>query len=461
MIPIGDVLYQLKQDVEAGIVPGYSDIDELFSGSSLSSVGDYVASTAVLSTVLKVDPRGLPLPSSFSSIPADTAAAFQQTVWDVVNFHPYSGVAISEPGDFDHDGDGDENDLDMWRQSFGSMANLAADANDDGQVNAADYVVWRNNYTGSNRRIRMYQVGNSLTGNSVPSGTEQMARSLGYPLDVGSHLRSGSALSTILANPDSVNYPLNYFGPFYVALPENEWDFVTLQSFPSYVGDDTLGDDHMAANELIALTQSNPLNDDTLFYIYTSWPHQHAWDEWEAEIPDEDDVVDIARQTYEHLVNRLRADHSDDNIFMIPVGDVLYELKQDIDAGLIPGLSQIADIYTDLRHLNDLGKFVASTTVMATVLHQDPRGVPVPPLLASAGLTEDLVAIFQEKVWEVVNFHPYSGVAVPSPAVAASVPEPSAIVLLLACGAWFGFLVPRVKIAERLAAPTRPPLWPR
>ena len=50
-------------------------------------------------------------------------------------------------GDYDNDGDVDANDYQVWRQSFGTSGNqLAADGNKDGVVNAADYIVWRDRY---------------------------------------------------------------------------------------------------------------------------------------------------------------------------------------------------------------------------------------------------------------------------------------------------------------------------
>jgi hypothetical protein len=51
------------------------------------------------------------------------------------------------PGDYDYDGNVDAADYDMWKNSFGTtvpVAGLWADGNKDSVVNAADYTIWRN-----------------------------------------------------------------------------------------------------------------------------------------------------------------------------------------------------------------------------------------------------------------------------------------------------------------------------
>jgi len=48
-------------------------------------------------------------------------------------------------GDYDLDGDVDNNDYSVWRTSFGiTAAGLPADGNGNGTIDAGDYVVWRN-----------------------------------------------------------------------------------------------------------------------------------------------------------------------------------------------------------------------------------------------------------------------------------------------------------------------------
>jgi hypothetical protein len=51
------------------------------------------------------------------------------------------------PGDYDGDGDVDNDDYDEWGSSFGASvaSGTAADGNGNGIVDAADYTVWRDN----------------------------------------------------------------------------------------------------------------------------------------------------------------------------------------------------------------------------------------------------------------------------------------------------------------------------
>jgi glucose/arabinose dehydrogenase len=48
-------------------------------------------------------------------------------------------------GDYDVDGDVDQDDYSVWKRTFGSSLLLSADGNGNGVVDAADYTVWRDN----------------------------------------------------------------------------------------------------------------------------------------------------------------------------------------------------------------------------------------------------------------------------------------------------------------------------
>ena len=59
----------------------------------------------------------------------------------------FSGLQLrtvpSLPGDYDGNNSVGPEDYSLWRSTFGSTSNLAADGNLNGVVDAADYVIWR------------------------------------------------------------------------------------------------------------------------------------------------------------------------------------------------------------------------------------------------------------------------------------------------------------------------------
>ena len=62
--------------------------------------------------------------------------------------NPVAAPSPFQPGDFNQDGEVEAADYDVWRGAFGSTQS-AADANQNGVVDAADYVIWRDNLTAS------------------------------------------------------------------------------------------------------------------------------------------------------------------------------------------------------------------------------------------------------------------------------------------------------------------------
>jgi hypothetical protein len=72
---------------------------------------------------------------------------------DALPAEPHKFLAISayakvlHLGDYDSDGDVDNADYALWRSTVGTN-NSATDGNVNGIVDAADFVLWRDNFTG-------------------------------------------------------------------------------------------------------------------------------------------------------------------------------------------------------------------------------------------------------------------------------------------------------------------------
>jgi Ca2+-binding RTX toxin-like protein len=96
MIPVGHVMHALHQKMQAGLVPGYTSITQLYADNThLNSVGSYIVATTFYATLFRTSPVGLPVPAAYQAdqpISADLAAIIQRTAWDVVTAIPISGV---------------------------------------------------------------------------------------------------------------------------------------------------------------------------------------------------------------------------------------------------------------------------------------------------------------------------------------------------------------------------------
>jgi hypothetical protein len=63
--------------------------------------------------------------------------------------NPVAARSPFAPGDFNCDGNVDAADYGMWRATFGSTSEPAPDANRNGVVDVADYVIWRKSVAGA------------------------------------------------------------------------------------------------------------------------------------------------------------------------------------------------------------------------------------------------------------------------------------------------------------------------
>jgi hypothetical protein len=96
------------------------------------------------------------------------------------------------------------------------------------------------------------------------------------------------------------------------------------------------------------------------------------------------------------------------NMALIPGGQAMARLHDEIKAGTVPGMSDISDVFVDTVHPNDLGFYYMSLVQFAAITGEDPTGLPrrlrgeYQPYRTP---TPEQALRLQEIAWEVVQDH--------------------------------------------------------
>lgn len=158
-------------------------------------------------------------------------------------------------------------------------------------------------------------------------------------------------------------------------------------------------------------------NPEVRVWLYESW-HSLASGSG-AEVPDDPGAGVAWRQ-------RLRDDLplwqqiAGDRARLIPAGQAMGHLADEIAAGRVPGLSDISEIFADDIHPNGKGLYFLAMVHLAAITGRSPEGLPARLMRTwpsrDAVITDDQAAAFQRIAWEAVSAY--------RAAEAAPAPEP-------------------------------------
>ncbi len=94
-------------------------------------------------------------------------------------------------------------------------------------------------------------------------------------------------------------------------------------------------------------------------------------------------------------------------IRIVPGGLALARLKQEIEAGRVPGIRDFfASQFADDLHLSAKGAYLIGLVHYACIYRRDPSGIKS----AGPGLTAEQAAIYQRIAWETVRRYKWAGV---------------------------------------------------
>lgn len=261
------------------------------------------------------------------------------------------------------------------------------------------------------QEVNSFHIGNSLTWDSQPKGIAEIAKNNGYKASAGYHITCGKPLTHISQNPKDVCVKVvPEFGYWGDALVKNKLDFVTMQPFR---GASTLKSEEDAIINFIELCRSSEQNKDTVFYIYATWPAQLGYAKtWTTAFPDKDDQATIlCAQYFEHIIKRVRK-RTDAPVYLIPAGEVLYNLDLELRKGRVKGLPHVQALFRDKVHLTtDLGRFAVALTKYCTIYKQKPEGVLKPKGYYgknASAFSPEYYQLVYETVRKVIENNPYT-----------------------------------------------------
>ncbi len=120
--------------------------------------------------------------------------------------------------------------------------------------------------------------------------------------------------------------------------------------------------------------------------------------------------TDRWRSELESQIDELNKRYGKIAVFIVPVGDAIFELRQQIAAGTFPGISKPSELFRDpighgLGHVQALAAYCN----FAAIYRRSPEGLQ----LNEPGVDATQHAILQRIAWQVVSNYPRSGVSSP------------------------------------------------
>lgn len=258
--------------------------------------------------------------------------------------------------------------------------------------------------------IEAYHVGNSISDTLAYQKFQALARANTVDYIYGRQIIPGAPLEWLRDHPNDgftespYGYPTN-------ALPNFDWDVLTLQPFDRGVADDI--DD---STYFMNLMYGRATNAQARTLIYSRWPRQAETSPGSGQyvtynLPQlwarTSSQSNESKAHFEAVVVGLRAAHPSRTIDMVPVGDTLLLFDSEAKAGRVPGFTQASGLFQDAIHLTEVGAYLVGCVFYATMYKESPVGLT---FSGYSGVTQALATKIQELAWTTVRGHQYSGV---------------------------------------------------
>lgn len=269
------------------------------------------------------------------------------------------------------------------------------------------YRIENTNFNG----MRTFHIGNSLTF-GMDRWLQPLSASAGKNLDYHRFTHSGAATEYLWTHPGDGYGDTHYAEALSVFAPFNH---IFTQPFAGM--DKSLDNEAEYSQKFYDLARQNSPNMQA--WLYAQWPGKPFSDNrsqgkgsaaplnltpaatWEQGVTNHLKFIEAVRA-------KVNQSYSGKPVLIVPTGSALVNLKTEIDAGRVPGLTNFwADISADGLHLNYKGNYMVALVFYACLFKESPEGKVG---LLDSGLTAQQAAIFQRIAWQTASQYPLSGI---------------------------------------------------
>lgn len=128
-------------------------------------------------------------------------------------------------------------------------------------------------------------------------------------------------------------------------------------------------------------------------------------------------MLDVQGREWERMQDHANANRPSGAppVYLIPGHKMMARLYDDIEAGRVPGITSITQLFSDQIHTNELGAYAIAMIHYACIFNRSPVGLPaklIPNATTSTPIpSAELAAYLQTMIWDVVTTYDRTGIS--------------------------------------------------
>lgn len=258
---------------------------------------------------------------------------------------------------------------------------------------------------------RAFFLGHSLVNFEIPNMVQRLCDAASQKFSYQSNIGNGANLEMHWTNPHSPGSQGNVWD---TTLDNGGFNqFIVTEAIPLK--------NHLRFSNTYGYADSfynyaNHYNAGIHYYLYETWHCINSGTPTGCEWDDDDHLNWRQRLTadlplWESIADSINKKHGTNSMYIIPAGQALANLYDQIIAGKVPGITNIRSLFTDDIHLNSTGNYFIACVMYSTLQKRSPEGLPNQLNDNSSIPYTNYPSTVQATIFQRIAWHTVSGYA--------------------------------------------------